>query len=144
LETLPALRDLLRIAGDKPAFVVLNALHPQATKQAEEAKKMIVDLFGFAVCPVHLSRLDVYAETQNTGSTPLEHDPGGKAALELTRLYQFVNKQLNKSDSPHVKNGKLATSPQKQLREGKSRIHRSDPAPIARDDSPGGWPTPSE
>ena len=30
LETLPGLRDLLRVAGDKPAMVVLNGLHPQA------------------------------------------------------------------------------------------------------------------
>ena len=108
LETLPALRDLLRIAGDKPAFVVLNALHPQATKQAEEAKKMISAIFGFSVCPVHLSRLDIYAETQNTGSTPLEKEPGGKAATELARLYKFVTEQLNKLNSPHVKNAKLA------------------------------------
>ena len=53
LETLPGLRDLLRVAGDKPALVVLNAIHPQATKQAEEAKRMIADLFGFSVCPTH-------------------------------------------------------------------------------------------
>ena len=142
LETLPALRDLLRIAGDKPAFVVLNALHPQATKQAEEAKKMIAEMFGFAVCPIHLSRLDIYAETQNTGSTPLEQDPGGKAALELTQLFKFVNKQLNKSDSPHVKNAKLATGPQKQLREGKSRT--PGPNSVPSRDSPRGLPAASE
>lgn len=109
LETLPGLRDLLRVAGDKPAFVILNALHPQATKQAEEAKRMIAELFNFAVCPVHLSRLDIYAETQTTGTTPLEQDPKGKAAHELTQLYKFISQQLHKSESPHVKNAELAT-----------------------------------
>lgn len=97
LETLPGLRDLLRVAGDKPAFVVLNALHPQATRQAEEAKRMIAELFSFAVCPVHLSRLDIYAETQTTGTTPLEQDPNGKAALELKQFYKCISLQLNKS-----------------------------------------------
>src|SRR5580693_5464176 len=102
LETLPALRDLLRVAGDKPAFVVLNALHPQATKQAGEAKKMIADIFAFPVCPVHLSRLDIYAETQTTGTTPLELEPKGRAAGEIKQLYKFISEQVNKSDSPHV------------------------------------------
>ena len=109
LETLPGLRDLLRVAGDKPAFVVLNALHPQVTKQAEEAKTMIAELFSFPVCPVHLSRLDIYAETQTTGSTPLEEEPKGRAAGEVKRLYKFIIQQVNKSDSPHVENAKLAT-----------------------------------
>jgi len=109
LETLPALRDLLRVAGDKPAFVVLNAIHPQATKQAEEAKKMILDIFAFPVCPVHLSRLDIYAETQTTGTTPLEQNATGRAAGEIKQLYKFVSEQVHKSESPHVKNRKLAT-----------------------------------
>ena len=109
LETLPALRDLLRVAGDKPAFVVLNALHPQATRQADEAKKMIADIFAFPVCPVHLSRLDIYAETQTTGTTPQEQDPKGRAASEIRQLYKFISEQVHKSESPHVKTRKLAT-----------------------------------
>ena len=107
LETLPGLRDLLRVAGDKPALVVLNGLHPQATKQADEAKRMIAELFGFPVCPVHLSRLDIYAETQTTGSTPLEQEPQGRASIELKRLHKFISEQVNKSESPHVENAKL-------------------------------------
>ena len=108
LETLPGLRDLLRVAGDKPALVVLNGLHPQATKQAEEAKRMIAEIFGFPVCPLHLSRLDIYAETQTTGSTPLEQEPKGRAALELRKLHRFISEQVSKSESPHVENAKLA------------------------------------
>jgi len=110
LETLPALRDLLRVAGDRPAFVVLNFLHPQATIQADEAKRLIADIYGFAVCPGHLSRLDIYAQTPETGLTPLEEEPKGKAATELKQLYKFISKQAHKSDSPHVKNQKFAAS----------------------------------
>jgi chromosome partitioning protein len=110
VETLPGLRDLLRVGGDKPTLVVLNALHPQATRQAEEAKRMIAEMFGFPVCEVHLSRLDIYPESQTVGSTPLEQEPSGKAALELKRLYQFISEQIHKSRSPHVQDSELAAS----------------------------------
>ena len=70
---------------------------------------MIAELFSFPVCPVHLSRLDIYAETQTTGSTPLEQEPEGRAAFELKRLHSFISQQVNKSESPHVENAKFAT-----------------------------------
>ncbi len=108
VETLPGLRDLLRVAGDKPAFVILNGLHPQATKQPDEARNLIQELFHFEVCPVHLCRREIYAETQTSGSSPMEAQPEGKAAEELTRLYDFIYQQLQKSNSPHVENAKLA------------------------------------
>lgn len=111
LETLPALRDLLRVAGDRPAFVVLNALHPKATTLAAAAKALVSRSFDFPVCPVHLSRREIFADTQTTGLTPLEHDPRGKAAKELKRLYQFTIQQLHKSDSPHVEDATLAERP---------------------------------
>src|SRR5262249_18052457 len=108
LETLPGLRDLVRVAGAPPALVVLNSLHPQATRQAEEAKSLIEDVFKFPVCPVHLCRREVHADAQTTGSTPLDTEPDGKAAQELRPLYQFIIQQTNKSDSSHVENAKLA------------------------------------
>ncbi|MGP0076208.1 MAG: AAA family ATPase [Bryobacteraceae bacterium] len=108
LETLPGLRDLLRVAGDKPAFVILNGLHPQATRQAEQVKGMIADIYPFAVCPVHLSRLDIYATSADVGLTPQEQDPSGKAAGEILRLYKFIDEQIHKSESPHVENAKFA------------------------------------
>jgi chromosome partitioning protein len=96
------------VAGDKPALVILNGLHLQATRQAEEAKRMIAELFSFPVCPIHLSRLDIFAETQTTGTPPLEEEPQGKAALELKRLHGFISELVNKSESPHVENAKSA------------------------------------
>jgi chromosome partitioning protein len=109
LETLPAVRDLLRVAGDPPAFVMLNKLHPLATTQAEEAKRMIREVYPFLVCPVHLSQLDVYVTAANSGKTALEVEPKGKAAAELRKLYKFISSQSHKLDSPHVENAKSAT-----------------------------------
>lgn len=95
LETLPAMRDLLRVAGQAPAFVVLNGVHPQARKQAEEAKRMIEDAFGFTVCPVHFCHRSSYSAAPASGKAPQEIDPDGKAADEIQRLYMFICNQLN-------------------------------------------------
>jgi len=95
LETLSAMRDLLRVAGTAPAFVVLNGLHPQAHKQAEEAKIMIEDTFGFKVCPVHFCHRGSYAAAPASGKAPQEIEPDGKAADEIGRLYMFISQQLN-------------------------------------------------
>lgn len=94
LETLPTLRDLLKVAGNVPAFVVLNGLHPQATRQADEAKTMIAEIYGFPVCPVHLCDRAIYADVPSVGKSAQEVEPQGKAAEELDRLYGFVFQQL--------------------------------------------------
>lgn len=99
LETLPAMKDLLRIAGDVPAYVVLNALPPQATRQADEAKSMIAEIYGLPACPVHLCDRTIYADAPALGKSPQEVDPHGKAADELARLYTFVIQRSK--DIPH-------------------------------------------
>jgi len=94
LETLPALKDLLRVAGETPAYVVLNGLHPQATKQADEAKALIADVYGFPVCPVHLCDRAIYADVPALGQSAQEAEPEGKAADEIARLYNFVTQHM--------------------------------------------------
>jgi chromosome partitioning protein len=108
-DTLPAMRDLIRIAGDKPTFLLVNKLHPAATVQAEQLKTMLADTYAIPVCPVHFSRLDIYATSADLGLTPLEQEPKGKAAAEIRGLYNFVCQQVNKLRNPHVKNARLAT-----------------------------------
>ena len=93
LETLPALKDLLRVAGHTPIAVVLNGLHPQATKQVEDAKHLIAAVYQLPVCPVHLCYRALYADGPATGHSAQEVEPDGKAAAELRRLYQFVMHQ---------------------------------------------------
>ena len=95
LETLAGVRDLLRVAGDPLAYVVVNGVHPQATKGAESAKALIGDTFGFRVAPVHLCNRSSYAEAPTTGKAPQEVDPDGRAADELQRLYLFTCEVLN-------------------------------------------------
>jgi len=101
IEALPAARDIVRMAGDPPAFVVLNGMHPQATKQADDARELVLSTSGFAVCPVHITQRNAYPEGLISGRTAQELDPEGKAASELERLYLFVCEQLKKGTLEH-------------------------------------------
>jgi chromosome partitioning protein len=108
LETLTTVRDLLRVAGDPPAFVLLNGLHPAATHAAEEAKAMIAALkdskgrpLGLQACPVHLCYRDVYGNAPTTGRAVQEIEPGGAAAAEIHELYMWTCKQIDMLGGQH-------------------------------------------
>ncbi len=96
VETLPQVNDLLRLAKSPPAFVLLNGIHPTAGKSSiADMRDGIRDLYGLAVCPVHLCQRAAYAEAMTTGRTPQELDPEGKAGDELKRLFEFVCEFVN-------------------------------------------------
>ena len=88
METLPAFRDLLRIAGDKPAVVIVNnapiqgSRHVQAQEAAEQA--------GFTVCPVVLFHRAAVYDAPLPGLAVQEYEPEGKAAQEIAQLYKFT------------------------------------------------------
>lgn len=89
LETLPQVTDLLRIANARCVFAVLNAMHPSTGAAGiAEARDVVERLYGFRSCPVHLCQRSAYSEAMVSGSTPQERDPEGKAASELSRLFQ--------------------------------------------------------
>lgn len=96
VETLPQVNDLLRLARNPPAFVLLNGIHPTAGKASvAEVHDAIRELFGLTVCPVHLCQRNAYAEAMTTGKVPQELDPEGKAGDELKRLFEFVSEFVN-------------------------------------------------
>jgi chromosome partitioning protein len=90
IETLAAVKDLLMLAGNPAAFVLLNGIHPTATKQADDARDMIQKSFGLLCCPTHLCHRSAYAEAPTGGKSPQELDADGKAAAELQRLFEFT------------------------------------------------------
>jgi chromosome partitioning protein len=106
LETLPGVRALLQATQSKtpPVFVLINKIHPSAKTQAETVKRMIAEIYPFPVCPVHLSHLDIYATTQDSGQSVLEAEPKGRAAEEIRQLYKFTISQTHKLGNSHVKN----------------------------------------
>ena len=101
LETLATVRDLLRVAGDPPAFVLLNGLHPAAKSAADEAKAMTAHVSGFEACPVHLCYRDIYGNAPATGQTAQEVEPEGAAAAELHELYMWICKQVDMLGGQH-------------------------------------------
>ena len=92
LETLAAVRDAVRLAGSPPTYVVLNGIHPSATRSPAEQWEMIGNAFGLPVSPVHLSHRAAFAEAPASGQAPQEVEPHGKAAAELEALFAFVDK----------------------------------------------------
>ena len=96
LETLPEVKDLLMLAGEPPAFVVLNCVHPSAGPRGLlDVHDGIKQLFNFVVCPVHLCQRSAYAEAPTSGQTPQELDAEGKASDELRRLFDFTCEFVN-------------------------------------------------
>jgi chromosome partitioning protein len=101
METLPTVRNLIRAAGDPPAFVLYNFIHPQGNRQAEELKELTLAHAGFEACPVHLTQRISHSEAQAQGQAPQEIEPDGKAAAELEQLYKFIRSRVNMSESEH-------------------------------------------
>src|SRR6185437_11094377 len=95
LETLPAVIDLLRIAGVvRQSFIVLNGVHPSVGPAGiKEARLLITRLYMLPHCPAYLCQRGAYVEAMMFGTTPQERDPEGKAGHELRKLFQFVNEQ---------------------------------------------------
>lgn len=98
LETLKSVRELIGMAGDPLAFVLLNGLHPSATRLAEEAKTLAGQASGLPYCPVHLCQRDAYGSAPAEGKAPNETEPNGKAADELRQLYKFISELSDKSE----------------------------------------------
>jgi chromosome partitioning protein len=99
METLPAVRDILRIAGDPPAFVLYNNLHPAGNRQADQFKGITAEFCGIEPCPVHLSQRASYGEATAEGKAAPEIEPDGKAAAELKALYKFAKEIMNHGNS---------------------------------------------
>jgi chromosome partitioning protein len=103
IETLPAVNDLLRLAGNPPAYVLLNCIHPSAgARGLVDTYQAIKQLFDLVVCPIHVCQRSAYAEAPTSGQSPQELDPDGKAADELNRLFIFTCELVNTRQGAQV------------------------------------------
>jgi chromosome partitioning protein len=101
LETLEKLADLLKIAGDPPAFVVVNKAPIQGTEgvsAVEDIKRR-----GFTVAPVILYIRAAHRHATNVGKVAAEFEPGSKAAQEAQQLYVYTIQQIDKLRKSHAK-----------------------------------------
>jgi chromosome partitioning protein len=79
---------IAKLAG-KSAYVVLNALPPNAHKLLADARAAVA-VHGLDVAPVTLQQRAAFAHALTVGKTADEYEPNGKAAEEITQLFQWL------------------------------------------------------
>lgn len=94
LETLPKVRDLLKLAGNPPAFVVINKAGTQG-REGEQASTHATAQ-GLMVCPVVMHLRAAHKHATNVGQAAIEFEPDSKAALEIMLLYEYTLIQVGK------------------------------------------------
>jgi chromosome partitioning protein len=87
--------EIAQLAG-KPAAVVINAA-PAVGTQASEASEAISETYGVEVCPVVVGQRVAFARALVTGQTAGEIEPDGKAAAEVTALWQWISQRVGVS-----------------------------------------------
>jgi len=94
LETLPALRDVLHVAGKLECALVIVNNAPHQGDRHVHAQETAREL-GFMACEITLYRRAAYLDAPLAGLGVLEHEPGGKAAEEIARLYAHTKTLLH-------------------------------------------------
>ena len=84
----------VKLAG-KPAYVVLNAMPSRASNVLADARAAVA-VHGLEVAPFITQQRAAYAHALIGGQTAQEYEPGGKAAEEIGRLYEWVKGELNR------------------------------------------------
>lgn len=90
LERIESSVDLATTTRRKPVVVVFNQVRPQATRTVAATKALRG--MDVTICPVRLGFRVAFEDADLTGETPLEIEPGGKAAEEIKKLYRFIEK----------------------------------------------------
>lgn len=102
LETVAKQADLLKVAGNPPAFYVVNKAPTQGT-EADSAIDFIKRQ-GFPVCPTILHLRAAHRHAGNVGKSAGEYEPDSKAAQEALQIYMYTLQVLNsKGRKAHAK-----------------------------------------
>jgi len=79
----------LAVASAKPAYVVFMAGPPKGARLYPQASEVVAKI-GLKVAPVFLPERAAYHHSLADGLTALETEPGGKAAEDVTLLWQWL------------------------------------------------------
>jgi chromosome partitioning protein len=88
LETIPNTKEILALAGNKPALAILNAV-PAVGNRHEQARTVLHRL-TVPVCPFMLGQRAVFGDSGAVGQAPQEYDPKGKGAAEVLQVYKYI------------------------------------------------------
>ncbi len=88
IETLQSVKEILTLAGNPTASVVINRAAVQG-KRHEETQEA-AQAMGFRVAPVVMFQRTAHGDAGNIGLTAAEYEPKGKAAQEMAALYDYI------------------------------------------------------
>jgi chromosome partitioning protein len=101
LETVSKLADLLKVAGNPPAFFVVNKAPTQGTEGANAVD--YIKGQGFPVCPVIIHLRAAHRHAGNVGKVAAEYEAESKAAQETLQLYTYTIQFINSQRKAHAK-----------------------------------------
>jgi chromosome partitioning protein len=87
IETLTSLKDVLTLAGNPPAAVLINRAPIQGKRHIETQEAAVAQ--GFTVCPIVIFARAAHGDAGNLGQAAAEYEPNGKAAEEMNQLYSY-------------------------------------------------------
>jgi chromosome partitioning protein len=88
LETIPVTREILTVAGHKPAMVILNSVPPVGDRHAQSQEAM--KNWKIPICPFTIGNRVAFGDAGALGLTAQEYEPNGKAADEIQKIYNFT------------------------------------------------------
>lgn len=88
IETLQNVKEILTLAGNPAAVVVINRASVQGRRHEETQEAATA--MGFTVAPVVLYQRAAHGDAGNIGQTAAEYEPKGKAAQEMASLYDYI------------------------------------------------------
>jgi chromosome partitioning protein len=88
IETLGSLKDVLTLAGNPRAVVMVNRAPIQGKRHTETLEAATAQ--GFEVCPVVLFTRAAHGDAGNIGQSAAEFEPDSKAAQEMASLYSYI------------------------------------------------------
>src|SRR3954451_19049731 len=94
LRAIGATARIAKLAGKEAAYVVLNAMPPNAPHVLADVRNAVA-VHGLDVAPATLQQRAAFAHALTVGKTAHEYEPSGKAAEEITQLYRWVWAEMN-------------------------------------------------
>jgi chromosome partitioning protein len=88
LETIKSTREILSLAGNKPALAILNAI-PSGGDRHTQAYALL-EALGVPACPHTVGNRVAFYDAGMAGQSVTELDPKGKAAEEILQVYKYT------------------------------------------------------
>ena len=97
VETIPATQQILALAGNPSAVVILNAVPSRGQRRVEQAR-IAIERFGLPVCPFIVGHRAAVGDAAALGLTATEFQPSSPAADEARQVARWIGHVLAHPD----------------------------------------------